>query len=132
MGNYMVMGRSGPLGRDLTWVQANDLAALSGGTICEPPGHRGHPTDAECARASTVSERLGVALRCLCDSGFSEADARAFLAGVAWEIGQRDGETWHNPRSTKFTIDGLLNGRAAKMWSLLMIERAIEQIQEVL
>lgn len=32
---YMVMGKSGPLGRDMTLKQAEDLASVAGGTVTE-------------------------------------------------------------------------------------------------
>jgi hypothetical protein len=99
--------------------------------MSEPYGHRGHPTSTEVIRAAVLRPRLGVTLAVLCEHGFSFEEARGFVAGVAWEIGAHDaGETWSDLSSAKKTLDSVLFGRAAKEWSLGLLDQAIEQIKE--
>jgi hypothetical protein len=54
------------------------------------------------------------------------------VANIAHEIGQGDGETWHDVGSARLTVNSLIAGRAAKDWSLGMIERALNEIKEAL
>jgi hypothetical protein len=117
----------------MTKEDAEALAGVSGGEAMLHPGvHVGHPTAQETARAHAVSQRLGVALVALCEHGMSADEARSFVAGIAWEIGKRQGDTWHDVRACCRTVENLTMGRAAKMWSLWLVSKAIDELQEVL
>lgn len=98
----------------------------------EPFGHRGHPTDNEVLRSRRVGERLGVTLAVLADQGFNTQEAIAFIAGVSFDAGRRQGETWHSLDNARSTIEGLLLGRAAKEWSLGVLSQAMDEIASLL
>lgn len=93
-------------------------------------GHRGHPTHGEQTQADYVRQRLGAAVTVLQQQGFSHREALAFAAGLAFE--QCDGERWASPQSAFKTVERLLEGCAAKFWSLRAINRALDVLAEVL
>lgn len=97
----------------------------------EPSGHRGHPTTGEVSHSDYVRQRLGACIVWLGEEGFAEPEAVSFIAGVAYELAAGNGETWHSPASARKTVVYLLEGRAAKWWSLGAVAAAIQTVADL-
>lgn len=95
--------------------------------------HRGHPTHGEEYRARHTAERIGAALVVLCDQeGLSHDEAVGFIAGMAWETGLLRRDTWASPKAAIDTVANLLAGRAAKHWSMDILDITLNELAEVL
>ncbi len=89
---------------------------------------RGHPTHGEEMQAAFLRERLGMWVVLLKSEGFSEEEAVAFIAGVAYECCEE--ERWCSPANAKLTVRNLLDGHAAKFPSMRAIGKALEALKE--
>lgn len=98
----------------------------------EPHGHRGHPTSLETLRARKLRPRLIDAINRLEFQGWTFGEAVSFIAGAAWEIGGKDGETWSGADSARLTVTQLTNGRAAKLWSIGLLHRVLNDLEGAL
>lgn len=94
--------------------------------------HQGHPASGEKSHAKWLAPRLGATIQTLQQAGMSHDEAVQFVASEAVAIGHVEGETWYSLRNAIDTVEGLLAGHAAKWWSMQLIQRANDRIQEVL
>ena len=97
----------------------------------EPHGHRGHPFDREARRAAKLRVYVERALVRLERQGFSPPEAIAFLAALAYDRADRQGETWANPYNAIGTVERILEGRGAKEWSMDALVLALYDIGEL-
>jgi hypothetical protein len=98
----------------------------------EPFGHRGHPTEAEKRRAAKLAIRVNRAVARLEQQGFKEAEAEAFIAGVAFQKGLESGETWTEAENAVETVRAIRAGHGAKEWSMNAIILALFDIADLL
>lgn len=99
----------------------------------EPPGHRGHPTHAERLRAASIATRVEHVIASLTQHGFNKGEAFSFILGMLLEVATaEDMERWSSIGGARGTLQGLLDGRAAKHWSMDVIELALAQLEEIL
>lgn len=80
--------------------------------------HMGHPTYIEELTATVAQGVATIAVARLVMQGFTKDQAIGFLAGSAYELAHRQGESWSNPSNARRTVMGVLSGRAGKAWAL--------------
>lgn len=67
------------------------------------------------------------------DHWFTEKEATAFIAGIAWEIGNNQhGESWTGLNAAMETTRNLMEGRGAKGWAITLITLALNEMKELL
>ena len=105
--------------------------AAAGVTADEPTGHRGHPSASEVERAVRLRPRLVAVLGELVAAGVQRPIP--FLADLAQMVAaERSLETWGDGGTPTSTIRGVLDGRAAKHWSLEVLEQTLEAATDLL
>lgn len=97
----------------------------------EPRGHRGHPDESEVARADQIRERLIRVLGMLAADGV-ERPMPFFAEMARLTARELHLEDWGPGGNPVVTIKNILDGHAAKHWSMDVIEGTCENVENLL
>lgn len=100
--------------------------------MTEPFGHRGHPSEFEVRRARRLAIRIERAVARLEREGFDRGEAIAFIAGIAYVKAQQSGETWASPDNAIRSVEGMIEGRAAKEWGISAVVLALFEVVDLM
>lgn len=99
-------------------------------TADEPAAHRGHPDASEVDRAAGLRPLLIEALGTLAAADIERP--LAFFAELARMVAHQEGlESWGPDGSPRKTIQGILDGGAAKHWSMNVLESTIQAVYDL-